>query len=123
MIFVAFTTSNQAQSLDQQERGAEQAPRAFQLYVGSNRFSTGHQSHYNTKLGKCLMLVSWMERIDNGILSTTHLGDANEGRGYAYFRDHNGVMSWCTLTPSLRVTRFCHSREEFDDFIASYMEQ
>jgi hypothetical protein len=109
MIFVACTTSNHAQSLDQQER-----------LNAHDRMHADYQSHYNTKLGKCLMLVKVLdERLTHAFVI-----DANERREYAWFsaKIRGGVLS-CDLMPSLRETRNCNSREEFDAFITSYMEE
>jgi hypothetical protein len=56
--------------------------------------------------------------------------DANERRQYATYLwiSRQDKKYWevppttCELTPSLREKKFCTSREEFDAFIASYME-
>jgi hypothetical protein len=59
--------------------------------------------------------------------------DAYENREYAsYFwiPDPRGVKKYwemppnsCELTPSIREKRFCTSEEEYDEFVAGYMEQ
>ena len=66
---IAFGPFARAQSLGQQEWCAQQAKRAFtetdaqdrseikKLGAGHSRIVSNYQSHYNVKLGKCLMLV------------------------------------------------------------------
>jgi hypothetical protein len=133
MIFVAWASS-QAQSLDQQERCARQALEAFQGYLDRPGFFSDYEEHYNTKLGKCLVFVRGQERIDsrplkdrypliNDWITFAYLWDVNEAHAYAEFWAQGRVVTACGLKPSLRVTRECKSREEFDAFVASYMEQ
>ena len=67
LIAIAYGSIARAQSLDQQERCAQQAKRAyaeteaeFEAYNRAQtqktvRFSGDYQSHYNVKLGKCLI--------------------------------------------------------------------
>lgn len=88
------------------------------------------QSHYNTKLGKCLMLVETTDMLGPQASTTAYMMDANERRQYATYLwiSRQDKKYWevppmtCELTPSLREKKFCTSREEFDTFIASYME-
>jgi len=96
------------------------------------RMSADYQSHYNTKLGKCLMLVETTDMLFGSQFTTTaYVMDANERRQYATYgwTSRQGKKYWevppttCELTPSLRDKRFCSSREEFDAFAASYMEE
>jgi hypothetical protein len=122
-VLVACTASSQAQSLDQQERCAQQARRAFPEYI-SGKGIADYQSHYNTKLGKCFMLVETIVSGPNSYMRAL-LMDAIERREYAYFWDKipaGGVVVSCFFK-NLRGTRYCNSREEFDAFVASYMEQ
>lgn len=138
---IACATSSPAQTLDQQERCAQQARRAFQeldskdriegKQLGMTRTSGDYQSHYNTKLGKCLMLVETTDMFGSSPSTTAYVMDANERRVYATFVWMNlqGKKYWevppttCELTPSLREKKLCATREEFDAFISSYMEQ
>lgn len=132
-----------AQSLDQQERCAQQAKRAYaeldaqnrsemqKMGIGMNRLSSDYQSHYNVKLGKCLMLVETVDMLGSQSTTTAYVMDANERRQYATFMwiSREGKKYWeippsmCELTPNLREKRFCKTREEFDEFVAPYMEQ
>ncbi len=86
---------------------------------------TDFQSHYNTSLKKCFVLIqtTWTggEGIGNRLVD---LMDAYERRDYAQFN------SWatradsvnCELAPSLTDKTFCHSEDEFRAFVARYME-
>jgi hypothetical protein len=141
---IAFGPIARAQSLDQQERCAQQAKRAFteldaqsraemqKMGTGTVRFSGDYQSHYNVKLGKCLMLVETTDMLSTQSTATTaYVMDANERRQYAIYvwMSREGKKYWevppmaCELTPNLREKRFCKTREEFDEFAAPYMEE
>jgi hypothetical protein len=142
-IAIAFGSIARAQSLDQQERCAQQAKRAyaetdaeFEAYNRAAtqktvRFSGVYQSHYNVKLGKCLMLVETRDMIGSQSITTAYVTDANERRQYAtyFWISREGKKYWevppmsCELTPSLREKSFCKTREEFDEFAAPYMEE
>jgi hypothetical protein len=131
-----------AQTLDQQERCAMEAKRSFQeiqahdlaeqKQVGGQRTSADYQSHYNTKTGKCLMLVETTDMLAGGTSSTTaYLMDANERRQYATYlwMSRKDKKYWevpptvCELDPSLREKQTCKTREEFDGFVAGYLEE
>jgi hypothetical protein len=140
-VFLVFWCEAHSQTLDQQERCAQQARRAFQEIQaeakitskqwGSQEISSDHQSHYNTKSGKCLMLVETTTSHTGGETSmSAYLMDANERRQYASYLwiSRKGKKYWevpptsCELTPSLKEKKLCRSREEFDEFVAGYME-
>src|SRR4051794_29430787 len=82
--------SAHSQSLDQQERCAQQARNSFQELeaqysverkrVGMAHLSGDYQSHYNKKLGKCLMLVESTDMLDGQSSTTAFVIDANERR-------------------------------------------
>jgi hypothetical protein len=141
VVTISCALSANAQSLDQQERCAQQARRAFQELNTENRtegqrfrmtvMSADYQSHYNTRLGKCLMLVETTYMSGSEFTTTAQLMDAKERRLYATYgwRSKEGKRYWevppttCELTPSLREKKLCSSREEFDAFAANYMEE
>ncbi len=143
LIVIAFGSIARAQSLDQQERCAQQAKRAYAELDAENNaeiqkknlktviISGNYQSHYNMKLGKCLMLVERSDMLDAQSITTAYVMDANEHRMYAVYvwMSREGKKYWevppmaCDLTPSLREKRFCKTREEFDEFAAPYMEE
>ncbi len=143
LIAIAFGSIARAQSLDQQERCAQQAKRAYAELDAQNgtetqkmgletvHISGDYQSHYNVKLGKCLMLVERSDMLGSQSITTAYVMDANERRQYATYvwMSREGKKYWevppmaCELTPSLREKRFCKTREEFDEFAAPYMEE
>jgi hypothetical protein len=143
LIAIAFGSIARAQSLDQQERCAQQAKRAYaeldaqngaetqKMGIETVRISGDYQSHYNVKLGKCLMLVERSDMLGSQSITTAYVMDANERRQYATYvwMSREGKKYWevppmaCELTPSLREKRFCKTREEFDEFAAPYMEE
>jgi hypothetical protein len=92
--------------------------------------TSDYQSHYNTKLGKCLILVDYIYQTGNPIWTAAFLMDAFERKMYAVYlwKTHETKKYWevppvsCELTPSLSAKKFCSSREEFDAFVAGYME-
>ena len=55
--------------------------------------------------------------------------DANERRFYAFYVETQLAaetapkLDRCELVPGMRLKTTCQSREEFDAFVASYMEQ
>ena len=97
LIAIAFGSIARAQSLDQQERCAQQVKRAyaetdaeFEAYnraatQSTVRISGDYQSHYNVKLGKCLMLVETRDMIGSQSITTAYVRDANERRQYATY--------------------------------------
>jgi hypothetical protein len=143
LIVIAFGSIACAQSLDQQERCMQQAKRTYTELDAQNgaetqrmglktvHISGDYQSHYNVKLGKCLMLVERSDMLDSQSITTAYVMDANEHRQYAIYvwMSREGKKYWevppmaCELTPSLREKRFCKTREEFDEFAAPYMEE
>ena len=133
-----FTVSAYAQPLDLQATCAAQARKAFNEFErewktdpGGKAFktlSTDYQSHYNTKLKKCLMLITMM---GNQSQASVYLSDAYERRIYASYLgfSHEIKEYWevppitCELIPSLPEKKHCNSSEEFDAFVAEYMEE
>jgi hypothetical protein len=143
LIAIAFGSIARAQSLDQQERCAQQAKRAYaeldeqngaetqKMDLKTVNISGDYQSHYNVKLGKCLMLVERSDMLGSQSITTAYVMDANERRQYATYvwMSREGKKYWevppmaCELAPSLREKRSCKTREEFDEFAAPYMEE
>jgi hypothetical protein len=137
-----FVSAGHAQTLDQQERCSMEAKRSFQEIeakdlaegkaVGVSQIGSDYQSHYNNKMGKCLMLVEKTSMLGGGNSSTTaYLIDANERRPYATYVwiSRKDKKYWevpptaCELDPSMREKRTCKTREEFDSFVAGYLEE
>ena len=137
-----FKTVSYSQTLDLQERCAAQAKAAFvdwsnddklsaQKLGGSEAFPSDYQNHFNTKLGKCLMLIEATHTLGKQISNTVMLTDANERRTYAYYLwiSREAKKYWevaptsCELIPTLSQKTNCTTREEFDAFVAKYMEE
>ena len=136
-----FTASAYAQSLDLQATCAAQARKAFYEWEAEwkndpagkafKTLSSDYQSHYNTKLKKCLMLTESIRLMGNQSQTSVYLSDAYERRIYASYLWvlHETKKYWevppitCELIPSLREKKHCNSREEFDAFVAGYMEE
>jgi len=125
-----FTVSANAQPLDLQATCAAQARKAFNEFEREwkndpankafKTLSTDYQGHYNTKLKKCLMLITMM---GNQSQTSVYLSDAYERRLYAEYLSGEVPPITCQLVPSLRQKKYCTSREEFDAFVAEYMEE
>jgi hypothetical protein len=138
---VMCCAESHSQSLDLQALCATQARKAFQEAeleykndpVGKmfTTVSSDYQSHYNTKLKKCLMLVDATRMVGDQSSTTVYLTDAFERRIYASYLwiSQKGKKYWevppstCELTPSLRQKKNCTTRAEFDTFVADYMEE
>jgi hypothetical protein len=130
LLLTATTAS--AQSLEQQAICAKQAKVAFEKYnADSKEFAkeaapnfTEYQSHYNTKINKCLIDIDGMF-IGNGTTTTfALLMDAYEQRIYAqYFGGGSPGNDSCDLTPSFKEQTHCSSKDEYDAFVAKYMEE
>jgi hypothetical protein len=143
--FVACGAVARAETLDVQERCAWQARRAFQELESENRAEfrpsasirpgvSDYQSHYNTKLDRCLMLIHRKTFVPlSANLSDQQrqsvLVDANERRYYAIYiesqlaAEPNPRLDTCELIPGMRLKTTCKSREEFDAYVANYIEQ
>src|SRR5215469_15797800 len=124
---IVITSNASARSLKEQEICAKQAEIAYQTYnnagsvPGSKVESSWHQSHYNKKLNKCLILVDQMYQ-HNGETST--LFDAFERRVLAKYTlnlENNSLD--CKLTPTLDQRENCSSKNAFDAFVEKYMEE
>jgi hypothetical protein len=80
---------------------------------------------------KCLILIEATHNFGKQISTTVLLTDANERRIYAYYLwlSREGKKYWevppaeCELSPSVREKTNCTTREEFDAFVAGYMEE
>lgn len=139
----SFAPIAHAQSLDQQARCAQQAARAFaeldaenradmqKMGTGRSRISGDYQSHYNVKLGKCLMFVETTDMLGAQFVTSAYVRDAYERRQYAtYVWMSSDVKKYwevppiaCEIRPSLHDKRLCKTREEFDELAAPYMEE
>jgi hypothetical protein len=143
--FVACGTMARSESLGVQERCAFEARRAFVELEDENRAKynpstlvnkpvSDYQSHYNTKLDRCLMLINrrsvlpLSENLSDQQRQSL-LVDANERRYYATYvetqlaAETKPKIETCELTPGMRRKMPCTTREEFDAFAATDLEQ
>ena len=96
----------------------------------SNDVIANFESHYNTVLDKCFVLLEiFGVGVSNAGFQIRSLLDAYEGRTYAEYAwgptDSNTswqVRPYCRLIPSDNDQSNCHSEAEFNAFIAHYME-
>lgn len=145
MGLVADATIARSQTLDVQEQCASQARKAFQELENENRAEhkqstltqrgvSDYQSHYHTKLDRCLMLIQRRSFVPlSANLSDQQrqsvLVDANERRYYAIYietqlaAEPKPRLDVCELIPGMRLKTVCKTRDEFDAFVATYVEQ
>jgi len=134
-----------AQSLELQERCAADASAAFQQFQAENdakynrstliqQAVANFQSHYNLNLNRCLLLINRASVLPltsnlSNQLRQSVLVDANERRYYAtYIETQLAVetrpkVEKCELRPTMRFKTVCSKRDEFDAFVAAYLEQ
>ena len=94
--------------------------------LGEQQHSGTYQSHYDTKLKRCLMLTTDLHALQDDNVEVVTLVDANERRKYATYQEMqstSGKVLSCKLTPSIRHETTCKNREEFEAFVAKYMEE
>ena len=138
-------TPAHSQSLEVQERCAAEASNTFRQLESENdakydpatliqKGVDNFQSHYNSKLKRCLLLINRVAVIP---LSTnlsnqqrqSFLVDANERRYYASYVETQLALETkpkidrCELRPTMRYKTVCTSRDEFDAFVATYLEE
>jgi len=96
------------------------------------RLSSDYQSHYNTKINKCLMLIEATETLGDDIIqrsTSAYLIDAYERWQYASYLwisrknkiDEGVPPMTCELAAPYQQKKNCTTREEFDAFVAEYM--
>jgi hypothetical protein len=124
-----------AQTPDQQERCAMNTKQIF------SQTWSDYKSHYSIKTGKCFALLI-RKSTDFGIIvdelllvdviDDPAIGDPDEGRHYAAYvqttipdKPEYPAPFHCYLIPiqSLREIKDCKTREEFDAFVAPYLNE
>ena len=130
-------------SYDLQERCSRQAEKVFRDRgyskditrpkgdeSDSNDVIANFESHYNTVVDKCFVLLEiFGVGVSNAGFQIRSLLDAYEGRTYAEYAwgPTDSKKSWevrpyCRLIPSHNGQSNCHSEAEFNAFITHYME-
>jgi hypothetical protein len=127
-----------APTLEQQEHCAKLAKdRHDDLaspYKSVYRLIDNYSSHVNTKIGKCLVLTNSVEyNTESHVYSQQiSLYDPIERREYAYWlqqgyeypKQYKTKDTWCKLwPPSGETIDDCTSREQFDAYVNSYMNE
>ena len=141
VVLLASTIPARSQTPDDQERCAAQARKAFQEWENLSKkvplvetLSSDYESHYNTKIRKCLIVISGMSTLATGvgsvITSVTLMDAAYEHYFYAYYIGISSPTKKevapldCELIPtSSPEKKLCANRHEFDAFVAGYMEK
>jgi len=123
-----------AQSSDQQAKCATQAETAFDeltheytavlesLSIPYEITYNNYRAHYSTRLNRCLFLVRKTVSVMRNSSDISYLLDASNRNMYALYVDTDGKMESCSLIRSVRQTKTCKGRDEFDVFVAQYME-
>ena len=145
---IAFCPLAHAQSLQEQDICAKQAQKAFEYWRGDDKkmprqqmpilpdtqtitLKEEYQSHYNTRIKKCLVLIEYNTQNEGETHVNKVLLDAFERRYYGYYlwTSRPGKKVWevppisCELAPSFQEQTNCTSTEAFDAFVAKYMEE
>src|SRR6516165_2852628 len=127
---IAIASNASARSHQEQALCAKQAETAYQAYnnaesvPGFKLESSWHQSHYNAKLNKCLILVDRMYQYNGETSTTAHLFDVFDRRVLANFiLNLDSHFIDCKLTPTLDQRESCSSKNAFDAFVEKYMEE
>ncbi len=144
VVLLAIAIPARSQTLDDQERCASQARKAFQEWKNESKkgpganlvetLSSDYESHYNTKIKKCLILIEGSSTLASGkgnISTSATLMDAYERHVYAYYLWISSPTKkyWevppmdCELISTFQEKKNCANRDEFDAFVAGYMEK
>ena len=93
VVLLASTIPARSQTPDDQERCAAQARKAFQEWENQLKevplietLSSDYESHYNTKIRKCLIVISGLSTLASGkgsVTTSVTLMDAYERHVYA----------------------------------------
>ncbi len=73
-------------------------------------------------MNSCLLLVHKTASINREISDTTYLIDAFSRTMYALYLETNGNMASCLLIPTIKETKPCKNRREFEDFVGNYLK-
>ena len=134
LLLTATTAS--ARSLEQQAICAKQAKVAFEEYSadpkssGPKKLTNDYESHYNPKLNRRLMAIQTTELMGKETYVTALLMDAFQRHVYAAFnwlshegKEYGEAPIICQLTPTSQTQTHCSSKDEYDAFVAKYMEE
>ena len=106
---------------------AEEADRFFKFWNNDPKSSSRYESHYNPSRKACFVLILSSDESSKNpsenYLELT-LFEAVERRQYAYLFnwEKSGELPICTLMSGDSEPKACDSHEEFNEFVANYME-
>jgi hypothetical protein len=128
-IILASSVVARSQSLQEQSSCAKQAEKAYQDYIGGGAvagfklLSSDYESHYNSDLKRCLVLIDEVFKTNEQTSSSTTLVDAFERHTFAQYMVSGANRLDCELAPALKKSTSCSSRAEFDAFVSEYMQR
>jgi hypothetical protein len=126
LITFAGGTLAHAQMLDQQEHCAMQAKRTFERFFARDQQLSAvglsfdyRRSHYNTRIGKCLMLITV------GDIQALLIDPINMYEYAFYFQQNDKILCGLILNPDdgPPAIKDCKTREEFDASVDRYLEE
>jgi hypothetical protein len=115
-----------------QEKCARQAALALKEAGLEHNEKATYTNHFNQKLNKCFVEISWMEVLGGVIYTHKVLSDAYEGRTYGAYDWHTekDKKYWevapysCVMFPDGKDSSMqtCNSEAQFDQFVQQYLE-
>jgi hypothetical protein len=129
---LSLAAQSKTNSLEQQEKCAVQAERAFKAAGYTPTDHAGYENHYNKALNKCFVVMQSLDirSTPGSIFTSKTLGDAFEGKEYGAFalqrkkgeQDRQGDLVQCYVTQISGEEKQCNSRGEFDTLADAYMK-
>lgn len=95
-------------------------------YFKDGSWTGGYENHFNRRLNRCYIYVRSTQSQANSVFLYRLLADVNEGTTIAEYDKQvtTGTADYlvkpfvCSM-----LKEYCHSDEEFDAFVKTYMEQ
>jgi hypothetical protein len=87
------------------------------------RLTADYHSNYSTRLRHCLMLVEESALSKQGLARVSFIVDITEQREYAFYQADQNEVIVCELKPTVNQETFCKTRDEFDNFVTTYMDE
>jgi hypothetical protein len=81
-----------------------------------------YRAGFSEKANSCLLLVHKKASINREISDTSYLIDAASRTMYALYVETDGSMTSCLLIPTVKDTKPCKNRREFEDFVGNYLK-
>ncbi len=88
-----------------------------------DNLTADYHGYYSGRLQSCLILVEESASSKRGLERVSFVVDITGQREYAYYLADNNEVVVCELKPAINHQSFCKTRNEFDDFIAAYMDE